>query len=657
MDFSNLKKALNTGFPVTIALIGTYNNMFNMLKEMTDGTDIKLVNIYASFEQAMTAAQEIENDVDVILTRGGTGHYVKQSVSIPVISVPISPFDILMTVLNMNDSGFVKKIAFVNYQREIMGMDQVEKICGKEIRQYQFTDLASLKAVPITAQADGCDFYIGGEVGKSFAITAGMGGVEVEIGPESAFHALSEAVEVVKAAREDRKKAARLSSAFDAMSEGICVADELGKISVFNPAVAKMYGLSRKKIIGMSIYDTPVGKSAIDALDDFNYRGQKLENIGNRTVSVNHIPIFFDKSFIGTVSMFQDVSKIQKLEGQIRQQLSQKGFTAKYRFDDIRTQNPNMQIAKKLAEMYAKTNSAILLEGESGTGKELFAHSIHNASENVNGPFVSVNCAAIPEQLLESELFGYAPGAFTGAKKEGKPGLFELAHNGTIFLDEIGEMPKYLQARLLRVLQEKEIMRVGDSKITSVNCRIISATNKDLRKLVLNNEFREDLYYRLSIFVIKIPPLRERPEDILLLKNYFFSEENLTDFPESVTRALDTGIEWLSQYSWPGNVRELKSTCSRLAVLKTVENAEDYVSWLPLMLGTPSNIIPDYINIKVPSDLTLKAMLAEAEDQFIDAMMLKSGGNHTLAAKQLGIGRTTLWRRLESKKERVEEDS
>ena len=363
------------------------------------------------------------------------------------------------------------------------------------------------------------------------------------------------------------------------------------------------------------------------------------------TLNTNHIPIYRKDDFAGLVSTYQDVTKIQQLEGQIRSKLSQKGFKARYTFDDILTASDNMRMVKKLAVLYARADSAVLIEGESGTGKELFAHSIHNASPRANGPFVTVNCAAIPEQLLESELFGYAPGAFTGARKEGKQGLFELAHNGTIFLDEIGEMPKYLQSRLLRVLQEKEIMRVGDNKIISVNCRIISATNKDLAKMVRRGEFREDLYYRLNIFTVTVPPLRERPGDVELLSKHFLRTGNL---PLDTRKLADMEIylKRLQGYQWPGNIRELISVCERLALLCASPPDADLERQLKASLIGGGSHPGEQVILRLGADLSLKAALDEAERQYITAVLERNENNQSATAQQLGIGRTTLWRRL-----------
>ncbi|PUU88169.1 MAG: PAS domain S-box, partial [Halanaerobium sp.] len=235
-----------------------------------------------------------------------------------------------------------------------------------------------------------------------------------------------------------------------------------------------------------------------------------IQNIGETRIATNRVPIKVENKLNGVVATFQDVTKIQKLEQEIRRELNKKGSTAQYDFDDIIGESKAIKVKKELAKKFAKVSSTVLITGQSGTGKELFAHSIHKNSKRKNGPFVAINCAALPTNLLESELFGYEEGSFTGAKEGGKSGLFELAHRGTIFLDEIGKMDKKLQARLLRVIQEKRIMRLGGREVIPVDVRIISAANSNLKTEVQNGEFRKDLYYRLNVLELEIPPLSER---------------------------------------------------------------------------------------------------------------------------------------------------
>lgn len=642
MPLSASRPALLTPEKITIAMIATYPEMSHTLASLIENTNIELLDINASFEEAALAAKHLENKVDIILTRGGTGHYVKKATTIPVISIPITPFDLTVSISRLPAN--MKKIAFSNYHRAILGAEYIEKIFDKEIHQYCFHDNQELKQIAVQAKKDGCDVLFGGSVAVSYALEIGLPAYEIVSGREAIYQALTEAIEVIHVQREEQNRSARLKIALNSLTEGICITDEAGQITVFNPAVSHMFSLNDQPPFGKNIHDILSDSLVPKAfLQRTTYMNQ-IEKINNITINSSHIPIYNGNEFIGSVSTFQDITKIQRLEGQIRQQLSQRGLKAKYTFSDILTNNKDMEQLKMLAAVYAKTDAAILIEGESGTGKELFAHSIHNASSFALGPFVTVNCAAIPENLLESELFGYASGAFTGARKEGKKGLFELAHNGTIFLDEIGEMPKYLQSRLLRVLQEKEIMRVGDNKIISVNCRIISATNKNLADLVSREEFRKDLYYRLNIFNITIPPLRNRKEDILLLAKTFIKNSGIASDNSSVQAIIQKQLQRLEHYHWPGNIRELSNICARLTVLQEIHKDIQINQYLNNIL-VPAASNDDYITIKVHSSLPLDSAMEEAECQYIDAILERNRNNRTQAAKQLGIGRTTLWRR------------
>lgn len=321
-----------------------------------------------------------------------------------------------------------------------------------------------------------------------------------------------------------------------------------------------------------------------------------------------------------------------------------KGFVAKYNFDDIVTVDKYMIELKNLASLYSKTDGTILIQGESGTGKELFAQSIHNASNRCGGPFVAVNCAAIPENLLESELFGYEGGAFTGARKEGKQGLFELAHNGSIFLDEIGEIPKSLQARLLRVIQEKEIMRVGGDKIISVDIRIISTTNRNLEKQVRSGDFRQDLYYRLNVFNLKIPSLRQRKGDIALIATRLLNE--FTDDSINHGEIVKEINSLLVSYDWPGNIRELNNIMERLSLVILQSNSDNYREMLKKVMNVPDEEDGDNITLRISIKNGLKDAMKEVEKNIIDTMLIKYNYDKNKVAKILKVGRSTLWRKI-----------
>lgn len=319
-------------------------------------------------------------------------------------------------------------------------------------------------------------------------------------------------------------------------------------------------------------------------------------------------------------------------------------FTARYRFEQILGEAPAMRATVRLAQRYATTDATVLITGESGTGKELLAQSLHNASPRQAAPFVAINCAAFPESLLESELFGYEDGAFTGSRKGGKPGLIELAHTGTLFLDEIGDMPLPLQTRLLRVLQEREVLRLGACEPTPVDIRIVAATHCDLRTRMAEKQFREDLYYRLNILHLAVPPLRERVQDILPLFSAMTAHHGLPALSAEQVQPL---LPHLLRHRWPGNVRELQNIAERAAIALPVLEGEDS--------GGLARLFPEFFEqgqteqTLAPPD-NLRSLGKAAEAAHARQVVETCQGDLDEAARCLGVSRSTLWRRLRTGK-------
>ena len=370
-----------------------------------------------------------------------------------------------------------------------------------------------------------------------------------------------------------------------------------------------------------------------------------LARIKGGMFTFSHSPVKLNDQFIGMVSCYEDITKVQSLEQMIRKEISAKGFKAKHTFDNILGISPQLSETIEMAKLYAKADSSVLIEGESGTGKELFAQSIHNESARSSGPFVAINCTSIPENLLESELFGYETGAFTGAKKDGKAGLFELAHGGTLFLDEIGEITEAVQARLLRVLQEKEIMRVGGNKVIPINVRVISATNRDLWERTQEGAFRSDLYYRLNVLHLNIPPLRNRTGDIEELSKCFANQKHTILNPIFYSEILPR----LEHHSWPGNVRELESVMERYSLLSTIwDSANITETHINALLSVTNKDVNEIAGrtIPFPEGQDLKEMVENVEIEIIHRVLENCGNSQAEAARRLGIGRTTLWRKL-----------
>lgn len=352
----------------------------------------------------------------------------------------------------------------------------------------------------------------------------------------------------------------QLETVLDAVHEGIISVDADGMITVFNEDAVQILGVKQENIIGKHYSEIVRDMHIEEVMGQTKEIPRQVIQMQGLQILITKTPIVVDQSFSGAVVTFQDVSHVMRMEEEIRRKKVLSGLDTRYTFNDIIGTSAKMEQTKTIAKKLARSEYTILIHGESGTGKEIFAQAIHDYSSRKHGPFVAVNFAGITPSLAESELFGYDEGAFTGARKGGKAGLFELAQNGTIFLDEIGDAPPNIQAAILRVLQEKQVMRVGSSKVTPVNVRIIAATNQDLEEMMTAKTFREDLFYRLNQLPLELLPLRERKEDIDALIDYFLRKRNIQ------VRFTPDLRERLTNYHWPGNIRELEATIHYLTV-------------------------------------------------------------------------------------------
>ena len=430
--------------------------------------------------------------------------------------------------------------------------------------------------------------------------------------------------------------------------EGYVLVDPQGLIVKMN--YEKLLGIKEEDAIGKPVEDILensrmhiVAKTGAKELRD-------VQRIHGHDMITNRIPIIKNNKVIGAVGtvLFKDISEIKELAHQLLDLQSKinkyKGEIeriqgTKYSFHSIITRNPKMEYLKRIGERAADTNSTVLITGESGTGKELFAHAIHRASYRKEEAFIALNCAAIPKDLLESELFGYDGGAFTGAKKEGKIGKFELASGGTIFLDEIGNMPMDMQVKLLRVLEAKEFERLGSNKKIILDARIIAATNENIEEQIDEGKFREDLYYRLNVIPIEIPPLRERIEDIEILAKDLL-EKLLIDMKISKKTLSKESIKILESYDWPGNVRELRNILERGVNLSS--GSEILPEHLPERFLNKAEFTLEDEKIELLSEL-----MAKTEKKAIEKALILTKGNKSLASKELGIHRTALYKKLD----------
>ncbi|WP_026564599.1 sigma-54 interaction domain-containing protein [Bacillus sp. UNC41MFS5] len=443
------------------------------------------------------------------------------------------------------------------------------------------------------------------------------------------------------------------------IAERIVVVDHEGIILYINEAYCEFLGTTVKDAVHRPVQDV-IQNSRMHIVAK---TGQKelaaLHPINGSEMIANRLPIIEDGKVVGAVGtvMFRTPeewrmykTKIQGLVEELKyyKTKAEKELTSKYHFNHLIGNSAAFIATKKLAERISESNSSVLLIGESGTGKELFAHAIHNSSMRASLPFIAINCASIPEHLLESELFGYEDGAFTGAKKGGKKGQFEIANNGTLFLDEIGDMPLSMQSKLLRVLQEKEVQRVGGQKSIAVDVRIIAATHRDLEKLVEEGTFRQDLYYRLNVIKIDIPPLRERKEDIPLISQNLLKKLEGKFYRKGIELSASVKVR-LMQHSWPGNIRELENVLERsINVLdgKTIEVAHLplYLRDMELETNHDSSDENNQPAMKAALPVTsLRETLAAAEKEAMINALNVTNGNKQEAAKLLEIGKTSFY--------------
>lgn len=450
----------------------------------------------------------------------------------------------------------------------------------------------------------------------------------------SVLSSIQAAPSLLKFMEEVSKERYQVNAIVNSTHDGVIAIDLEGNIKIANEHAKTILGIE-EDMKGRTITEFIPQSDMIRVLEEGKVEREDIATIGGQKVIINRAPVIFKDKIVGAVSNFQVITDIQKIELQLRKKLHQSGLEAKYKLTDIIGETPEIVEAKELALKFAETESTVLITGESGTGKELFAQGIHAASHRYAGPFVAVNCAVLPENLLESELFGYDKGAFTGALKDGKPGLFELAHGGTLFLDEIGELPLRIQALLLRVLQERTVRRIGGERIIPVDVRIITATNRHLENDVEEKLFRSDLYYRLNVLSLELPPLRNRLSDIPLFVGSFLSEFN-ESMKHKIINIEEELIILFQKHDWPGNIRELRNAIERMAVLEEGTSLR--------LQG--AKFLMDKINRNRDKDDSKKSSIKNTEKELIIATLEKYGNNKTLASKSLGIDRTTLWRKI-----------
>lgn len=616
-----------------------------IIKKRNDNIEVFVSDKEDAINDALRISKTlVDKGVKVIISRKGTATAIRNSrLNVSVVTIHTTLSDYMETMkIAKNVDGLV---AFFFYDTIIEDIESLCKMLSIKAKYYTFKTDKDCERLVKKALEEGAVLGIGGVMNQKYAERYGLNHITIENTEESIINSIETAKQILLVKKEESKKQMKLNLQLERYKavvnythDAIISFDETGIIEVINPIAEEIIKVSPGYAMGKKI-NRIVRNADVFNTNRLNEKQlSQLTDINGTMVSANKVPIIVDNKVKGAVVTFQDIEVIQESEKKIRRSLHKKGLVAKYHFTDILGESKAIKSTIEIARSYAESDSTILIQGETGTGKELFAQSIHNNSRRKDGPFVAINCAALSESLLESELFGYDEGAFTGAAKGGKVGLFEIAHKGTIFLDEIGEIPIETQAQLLRVIEEKEVRRVGSGINTPIDVRIIAATNKDLRAEINEKRFRRDLYYRISILNLLIPPLRDRKEDIMVLAKYFF-ERNLGIESPKYIKSFYNIMERTKDYRWDGNIRELKNFVERICVLLKYHKNQNYIEQLINEFLMDGDSIYSEQNYE---DLDLN----QWESENIIKVLKKNNLSIQKTAEQLGISRTTLWRKM-----------
>jgi propionate catabolism operon transcriptional regulator len=611
------------------------------------------------FEEALTTARALVRAgerVDAFVAAGSNGAYLRDHTEVPVVVVSATTVDALGAVVQARKLS--RRIGVVNFRRVVPGLEEAKWMLGAtELEQRAYVTPEDARAQVAELAARGFEVIIGPGPVCSLAEQAGLSAVLL-YGQDSLVEAIRQAAEIGRIARAEEARRELLQRALDHLEPGVAVVDLEERLVSLNPALERLLGAGAADLLGKRLTSVAPELRLARVMETGRLDLDDVVQVGQRTLVVSRTPLRVHGTLRGAVLTCQDAAAVQRMERSLRSQHRPRRFVTRHALGGLT--GPSLALAgvRTLAERYARSDATVLITGESGTGKELVAQGIHAASRRHDQPFVAVNCAAFPETLLEGELFGHEEGAFTGSRRGGRPGLFEAAHLGTLFLDEVGDVPVTLQTRLLRVLQERQVLRLGSNDPTPIDVRVIAATHLDLRGAIARGQFRQDLYYRLHILPLHLPPLRERPEDVPavaadLLRRALARHGAAT----AQARALGLLLPRLAGYPWPGNVRELENMVERVALLFADEASGPAVDAAALRAIMPELAEGGLVEVEVggpsprlalpaPAPAGLRAARRHQELALVRQVVAGCGGNLSEAARRLGIGRTTLYRKL-----------
>lgn len=620
--------------PTEIVVIASDRELYDLATKVIKSEGYSIDVIHASLEKAVEKARALkQHGTKILVARGGTAaELIGAGLYLPIVQIPITEMDVVQLIADAKKTA--DRIAIIGFTNPLVKVaTEIGKILDIKIMEYTVTSEKDVDIKVQKAIADGAQTIMGAKLVTEYAAKYRVNSVLLKTPERIVRDALKEAVEMLSEWYRQTEANMRQKTLLDAISRALISTDAQGRVNDYNSLADEWFNLSssaKRKSFQALLKTTPL-------LHETIAKTGEIMTVGDERFVCSSKPYVVETRYMGSIIMFQRFSRFQEEDSQARRNLGKRGLNAKYSFDDILTRDSSMVRCIETSKRYAPLDSTVLICGESGTGKELVAQSIHKASKRADMPFVAINCAALPENLLESELFGYVEGAFTGAKKGGKIGMIEMAHRGTLFLDEIGEISLAMQAQLLRVLEERQLIRIGDDKVISVDVRIICATNRNLQEMVQKGTFRSDFYYRINVLQILLPPLARRPMDIPLLANHFLGRiSQKLQVPPAVLSP--EAIRVLETYPWPGNIRELRNVIERVTAIyygrevSGEELEELLVTYSPGETAPPLN--------------TQYTTLKDTEMSHILQVLDKCGGNRQTACRELGISYTTLWRKL-----------
>ena len=605
----------------------------------------------------------LEQGYEAILFYSSFGPNIMNEFGHAVVLIAKTDMDVIKALLRAR--ALSREVVLPLQDSENIDVSFLEGMLDMRIHAVPYADMGVLQKKLETLFSQGKKMLLGGGVSAAMAAHYRVPFLRIAPNAHSVGQAIEQAKGLAKTRREERDSRDQLVAVLKLFREGVICVDQEGTAVFANNQAFELLKINRNKK-GVEAFEAFYQQLLItDVLSDGTPREDTVVSILGEQFVVTTLPISIHSWLQGAVAFVSDANVIRTITGRLRESRRQSGFHARLTVDDFKGAAPAVNRLKSMVRLYAPHAAAVFIHGETGTGKEVLAQAMHNAGPRSDHPFVAINCAALPESLLESELFGYEEGAFTGAKKGGKPGVFEMAHKGTLFLDEIGDMGADAQLRLLRILETKEIVRVGGNRVIPVDIRVISASHKSLVELVRQGSFRQDLFYRLAVLRLHIPPLRSRLEDIPLLLEGIFA-----GYGKSVSPIKGDMLAAMHAYAWPGNVRELLAFAESYLILLG-NKASDKRLLLDLLrdwtyggnaardpgdrlwgengLPPPGHICTEPPHVAAPARDApgeLKRCEKNARKQRALEMLRECGGNKRRAAARLGISYNTLWRIL-----------